>query len=92
MKQLSLALLILELMSRKGQTLRIPFADIAPFTDQQANDWVLEDQSTPYVDFVFGERPGKGILIDDFSSVEIAGKPLQSARAKFTSVGATDLC
>lgn len=53
--------------ARKGQTLRIPFPDLGAFVDQAANDWVLEDVTIPFTDIAFGERPGKGILIDDFS-------------------------
>lgn len=49
-----------------GKTVQVYFPDIGAFTDQQANDWSPEDINPTYVDIVFNQRPGKGILIRDF--------------------------
>jgi hypothetical protein len=52
--------------ARNGQTIRIPYPDVGAFTDQQANDWTLEDEVPAYVDVTLGQRPAKGIIIRSF--------------------------
>jgi hypothetical protein len=51
--------------ARNGQTIRIPYPDVGAFTDQQNNDWTLEDETPNYVDITLGQRPAKGIIIHD---------------------------
>lgn len=55
---------------RRGQTIRIPYPDVAAFTDQGAGAWTPEDQNTDYVEMVVDKRPGKAILIHDFEAVQ----------------------
>jgi hypothetical protein len=57
-------------VARMGQTLRMYLPDLAPFTDQAANDWVPEDVNPAFIDVPFGQRPGKGILIRDFEQFQ----------------------
>jgi hypothetical protein len=57
-------------VARMGQTLRIYYPDITPFTDQAANDWTPEDTNPAYVDVPFGQRPGKAIIVRDFEQFQ----------------------
>src|SRR5271169_6709744 len=57
-------------VARLGQTIRVYFPDLQPFTDQVANDWVPEDVNPAFIDVPFGQRPGKGILIRDFEQFQ----------------------
>jgi hypothetical protein len=53
-----------------GQTIRIYFPDIGPFTDQAANDWTPQDTNPGFIDVPFGQRPGYSIMVRDFEQFQ----------------------
>lgn len=53
-----------------GQTIRIYFPDIGPFTDQAANDWSPSDTNPGFIDVPFGQRPGYSIMVRDFEQFQ----------------------
>jgi hypothetical protein len=57
-------------VARMGQTIRVYYPDLTPFTDQAANDWNPDTLNTNYVDVPFGQRPGKAIIIRDFEQFQ----------------------
>jgi hypothetical protein len=57
-------------VARQGQTIRVYYPDLTPFTDQAANDWNPDTLNTSYVDVPFGQRPGKAIIIRDFEQFQ----------------------
>lgn len=59
-------------VARQGQTIRVYFPDVSPYTDQANSDWNPEDLNPGFVDMSWGQRPGKAILVRDFEQFQTA--------------------